>query len=156
MDQIWFVLFQSVLLLEGATDKFTGDEACRIYLQAAIVYERVRLKSKWFWLGVFAQLFRDFMDIPYKSCSPGLWLSDPGFEIMLKIQSYFVHNFRAYLICQSCTISIIKSCKNVLFEKHSFSYWKLLIKAMVNLFQRFFNIKFLQLSLGLRLEIVLG
>ena len=29
--------------MEGATDKFTGDEACRIYLQAAIVYERVRL-----------------------------------------------------------------------------------------------------------------
>ena len=28
--------------MEGATDKFTGDEACRIYLQAAIVYERVR------------------------------------------------------------------------------------------------------------------
>ena len=49
-----------------------------------------------------------------------------------------------YLICQSCTISIMKSCKNVLFEKHSFSYWKLLIKAMVNLFQRFLNIKFLQ------------
>ena len=38
-----FFLFKSVLLLEGATDKFTGDEACRIYLQAAIVYERVRL-----------------------------------------------------------------------------------------------------------------
>ena len=29
------------MLLEGATEKFTGDEACRIYLQAAIVYERV-------------------------------------------------------------------------------------------------------------------
>ena len=28
--------------MEGATEKFTGDEACRIYLQAAIVYERVR------------------------------------------------------------------------------------------------------------------
>ena len=36
-------LLQAVLLLEGASERFTGEEACRIYLQAAIVYKEVNL-----------------------------------------------------------------------------------------------------------------
>ena len=38
---IYMLSIQSVLHLEAATEKFSGDEACAIYLQAAIVYQKV-------------------------------------------------------------------------------------------------------------------
>ena len=40
---------------------------------------------------------------------PTLGQFEAGFEIVLKIQSCFVHDFRAYLICKSCTI-VHESC----------------------------------------------
>ena len=43
-DLIMTSYIQSVLLLEGAVERFTGEEACQIYLQAAIVYQEVRFQ----------------------------------------------------------------------------------------------------------------
>lgn len=105
----------SVLLLEGATDKFTSDEACRIYLQAAIVYER--FMPKWMSGFVVKRLTTKAIMAAKKHSIQGelIWLTDPIGEEFLN--EYGFTEIEADFSAKTMTL-----CKIKLLSKSFRSY----------------------------------